>query len=233
MNLLVRLLCACVVAFLLPLVSGSTAHAEEIDRSTAPTTYSKRTIPRGATIKVTVNNHGSKILSRSTTLWRDGSRVYDWSPKPGTYKVKSVIRWQQVVTNEDYVWVPDEYCSDYSYDGYDACAEGGEGYYDYQTSKTLAGKYTATRYNTVTVSTNATPGCVSGTEFRAIKDGMTMSRVHYIFGTSGWVTNRGSGGIGREYETCAGDPDWSYADVDYEWRNGAYRVWFKWLYISS
>ena len=62
---------------------------------------------------------------------------------------------------------------------------------------------------------------------------MTMARVHNIFGTAGRVTHSGSGGVGREYRTCSGDPDWSFASVDYEWSRGAQRVWFKWIYISN
>ena len=61
--------------------------------STAPTMYAPN-VARGKTIPVRINAHGSKVLSRSNTLWQNGHRVYDWSPKPGLYKVKSVIRYQ-------------------------------------------------------------------------------------------------------------------------------------------
>jgi hypothetical protein len=232
MSRFVRCLAILAAVTLMPLASATSAHAEEISRSTAPTTSVPRVIPRAAAIKVTVNTHGSKILSRASSLWKDGRRIYDWTPVPGTYKVKSVIRWQQVITSEDEVWQPDPWCADYSYDGYDACAEGNDGYYDYATSTTLGAISTVTRWNTVTVSTDYTPGCVTTSEFNGVKDGMTRVQVHYSFGTAGRVTSFGSGGESREYRTCAGDPDWSYAEVDYEWRNGAYRVWWKWLYIS-
>lgn len=76
-----------------------------------------------------------------------------------------------------------------------------------------------------------TPGCVTRAEFRQVHDGMTKGLVHRIFDTAGHRESIGSGGESREYRTCAGN-SYSYASVDYERRNGAWRVWFKWIYIS-
>ena len=194
--------------------------------STAPT-VSTPMVPRGHTIKVYVDTHDSKVLSRASSLWQSGHRVYDWSPKPGLYKVKSVIKYQIETSTENEVWVPASYCADYSYEGYDGCAAGEYGYYDYQTVTTLSSAKWVTRYTYARVDTDETPGCVSYTEFQAVKKGMTQASVHSIFGTTGHVTNTGSGGTDREYRTCTGDPDWSYVEVDYN-----PRVWFKWRYIS-
>jgi hypothetical protein len=76
-----------------------------------------------------------------------------------------------------------------------------------------------------------TPGCVDRAEFRKVKDGMTKAKVHEIFDTRGKRMSIGSGGESREYRTCSGD-SWSYVSVDYERNRGAWRVWFKWQYIS-
>jgi len=196
------------------------------ESSTAPTTAVSN-VARGGTIKVRVNNHGSKVLKRVSTLWKDGKRVYDWSPKPGAYKVKSIIKYQKRITTETENWVPWSDCAEYSYEGFDACAEGNYGDWETVTTTRLGSKQSVTRWNGVRVHSDETPGCVSLSEFRAVKDGMTQSRVHGIFGTRGHVEYEGSGGVGREYRTCTGDPDWSYVSVDYN-----PRVWFKWRYIS-
>lgn len=75
-------------------------------------------------------------------------------------------------------------------------------------------------------------GCVTHAEFKKVvthgRGAWTRAQVTREFGTSGHVTNYGSGGTDVEYRTCAGDPDWSYAEVDFE--HG--RAWFKWIYIS-
>ncbi len=76
-----------------------------------------------------------------------------------------------------------------------------------------------------------TPGCVTRAEHRKVKDGMTLSQVRRIYDARGRLENIGSGGMSREYRTCAGD-SWSYASVDFERKGGAWRVWFKWIYIS-
>ena len=221
-----------ILAVGLPLsaLAGPT-YADTTSSTAAPTT-SAPGVAKGRSIKVYVSNHGSKVLSRASTLWKDGKRVFDWSPKPGAYKVKSVIKFQKRITTEKNVWVPDWDCADYSYDGYDACAEDEYGYWDWETATTLGAKQTVTRWNNTRVYADETPGCVSTAEYRAVQDGMTMTKVHGIFGTAGRVTNSGSGGVGREYATCTGDPEWSYVSVDYDWSRGAQRVWFKWQYLS-
>ena len=83
-----------------------------------------------------------------------------------------------------------------------------------------------TRYDYARVAIDETPGCVSDAEYRLIKNGMTVTKVHSIFGTRGHVTSSGSGGATREYVTCEGN-DWSYVSVDFN-----PRVWFKWRYID-
>ena len=76
------------------------------------------------------------------------------------------------------------------------------------------------------------PGCVTRAEFKKVdtrgRDASTRTQVTRIFGTHGKVQYRGSGGVGVEYRTCAGDSTWSYVDVDFD--NG--KAWFKWMYIS-
>src|SRR4051812_9538878 len=76
------------------------------------------------------------------------------------------------------------------------------------------------------------PGCVTRAEFKQVdvhgRDAWTRRHVAHEFATPGHVTSTGSGGTSVEYPTCAGDPDWSYAEVDFE----GGRAWFKWIYIS-
>jgi hypothetical protein len=223
-----RLLIA-LTALAIPLtafLTAAPASAEVYDRSTAPTTTTNSTVARGGTIRVYVHKHRSKVLSRTSTLWQKGRRVHDWSPRPGTYRVKTVIRWQPRIWQSSEVWVPYENCQDWSTEDYDACAEDEYGDWVYQDTVRLGTRRATTRYNNVRVAADETPGCVSRPEFRAVRDGMTQARVHGIFGTRGRVTYSGSGGTGREYVTCVGD-EWSYVSVDY-----APRVWFKWMYIS-
>lgn len=208
-----------------------TAPAEAASSTTtkAPTTWADN-VARGRTVRVGVDNHGSKVLARTSTLWQGRHRVNDWSPKPGAYKVRSVLTYQTKTTTKTRYWVPDEYCyGDYDEDGYWDDTLGCEdyGYWDWKTTTKLnPGKRRITRINTVRVAKDETPGCVSRSEFRAVKDGMSQAKVHGIFGTTGWVESAGSMGTTREYETCAGD-EWSYAEVSFD-----PRVWFKWIYIS-
>lgn len=208
-----------------------------------PPTMSAPNVARGKTIQVKLNPRGSRVLNHVKTLWDGGRRVNDWSPKPGLYKVRSVITYQLKTTTRRDVWVPDVNCADYSSEGYDdngdgdyddewdqapydACAEYEYGYWDTRTTTKFGAKRKVTRYDYARVLADETPGCVSRTEFRAVKDGMTQARVHSIFGTAGRVEHIGSGGVGREYNTCTGN-EWSYVSVDYN-----PRVWFKWQYID-
>jgi Ni/Co efflux regulator RcnB len=186
-------------------------------------------VAKGKTIRVYTNNRGSKVVKRVNTLWKNGRRINDWSPRPGLYKVKSVITYQARTTTTTKVWIPDVYCSgDYDENGeWDPNLQCEDyGYWDWKTTTKLGPKKRTIDYDSVRVHADETPGCVSRTEFRAVKDGMTQTRVHRIFGTTGHVEYSGSGGVGREYETCTGD-EWSYVSVDFN-----PRVWFKWQYIS-
>jgi len=217
--------------------------------SSAPTMYAPN-VARGKTIPVRINAHGSKIVSKSNTLWKSGHRrVYDWSPAPGLYNVKSVIRYRIKKTTSEDVWVPDAGCEGYSYehegfdengdgdyddtelgeygpDAYDACAPDQHGYWDERDATTYGPIKRVTRYDYARVHTNWTPGCVNYREFKAVKNGMTQTRVHYIFGARGRLISSGSGGSTREYQTCEGN-EWSSVEVYYD-----PRVWFKWRYID-
>jgi hypothetical protein len=196
------------------------ANAASTSTSTAPTMYAPN-VARGHTIPVRINAHGSKVLSRSNTLWKSGHRVYDWSPKPGLYKVKSVIRYQTKTTTRTTVVDPD--CLSYDYTEQE-CRDMA-----WTTTKSTS-KYNrsrlVTRYDYARVALDETPGCVSGAEFNAVRNGMTQAKVHSIFGTRGWVESSGSGGTNREYVTCEGN-EWSYVEVDFD-----PRVWWKWRYID-
>jgi hypothetical protein len=174
--------------------------------SPAPTT-STPTVARGHSIRVLVNAHGSKVLSRTSTLWQNGHRVYDWSPKPGLYRTKSVIRYQIRTTTTKDVWVPADYCNDYSYEGYDACAEGAEGGWDTATIVKLGAARSVTRWTYARVHPDESPGCVSRTEWAAARVGMTMTRIHSMFGTSGTHSSGYSTNshvdVNRDYRACA------------------------------
>jgi len=99
------------------------------------------------------------------------------------------------------------------------------------SSAVAAGAIVAT--GTAANAIPGTPGCVTRAEFRRVHDGMTRSTVTAKFGTGGHITHEswGSGGhnVTVEYRTCAGDPAWSYAEVDFTNNH----EWFKWIYISS
>jgi hypothetical protein len=192
------------LAFVAPANAATTSSTY----SSAPTIYAPN-VARGKTIPITINAHGSKVLSRSNTLWQNGHRVYDWSPKPGLYKVKSVIRYQIKKTTT--TWTSDPQCLD---DGWsdEQCRDWWEGTED--KAVTYLASRLVTRYDYARVAADETPGCVSGAEFNLIKNGMSQSRVHSIFGTSGRVMTSGSGGVSREYATCEGNRDWSYVEVD-------------------
>jgi hypothetical protein len=77
----------------------------------------------------------------------------------------------------------------------------------------------------VTAITNSTPAeaattlpCVSKSEFRSIRDGMTQYQVAALTGTWGKITSesysRYSTYISRTYRPCVGRP-WSFVDVDF------------------
>ena len=76
-----------------------------------------------------------------------------------------------------------------------------------------------------------TPGCVTVREYRRVQDGMTLRRVDSIFDTFGRLESQGGGYMSREYNPCAGDR-YSYVYVSYAYYNGAWRVYYKTIYIS-
>lgn len=231
-KLVSRILSIGLLASLLALAGPAQADLSIDWRSTAPVAVTKRLVGKGVTIKVTTKTHGSKVVKTSRSLWKGKKRIRDWSPQPGRYRVKTVFQWQRRVHLSGEVWVPSSNCDDFSTNGYDACAEGEYGDWDWQNEVRLEPRRSITRWRTVTVAKDETPGCVSRAEFRAVKDGMTMSKVRSIFGTNGRSNYTSSHSRGRTYHTCAGDPDWSYAEVDFWKQKGAYRVWFKWIYID-
>lgn len=232
MKLVSRILAVGLLASLLALAGPAQADLTVDSRSTAPVAVTKRLVGKGATIKVTTRTGGSKVVKTSRSLWKGKKRIRDWSPQPGRYRVKTVYGWRRAVRLSGEVWVPDNNCSNYSTDNYDGCAEDEYGYWDWQREVRLDPRRSITRWNTVTVAQDETPGCVSRAEMRAVKDGMTMSKVRSIFGTNGRSNYTSNYSRGRTYRTCAGDPDWSYAEVDFWKHKGAYRVWWKWIYID-
>lgn len=227
-----RLLMLGLLASLLTLAVPAQADLSVDSRSTAPVAVTKRVVGRGAKITVATKTGGSKVVKNTRSLWRGKKRIRDWSPKPGRYRVKMVYQWQRRTHLSGDVWIPDTNCNDYSSTGYDACAEGEHGDWDWQHEVRLSNRRAITRWRTVTVAKDDTPGCVSRAEYRAVKDGMTMSKVRKIFGTNGKTDYTSSYSRARTYRTCAGDPEWSEATVDFWKERGAYRVWWKWIYID-
>src|SRR5687768_15487039 len=109
-------ICQYIVAALVSIVTAIgvsviVAAPAQASTSSAPTT-SVDNVAKGRTIKVHVNSHGSKVLKRVSTLWKDGKRISDWSPKPGAYKVKSLIKYQKRITTETETWVPWSDCAE-------------------------------------------------------------------------------------------------------------------------
>lgn len=74
-----------------------------------------------------------------------------------------------------------------------------------------------------------TPGCVSRAEFRRVEKTMQIARVHRIFDTSGKQTSVGFGYQSREYKACS-DPKYGFVYVDYQRRDGTWRVTSKYAY---
>lgn len=66
-----------------------------------------------------------------------------------------------------------------------------------------------------------TPGCVTKGEYKKVRKGMTVAKVHRIFDTKGKVTASGSSAGSRwqfrEYDPCVGD---GWVDVDYDKEHG-------------
>jgi hypothetical protein len=114
-----------VIATPLALTAGS---AQAATISPAPTTH-VASVAKGGTLRVTVYPQGSMVTGRTSTLRQNGHRVYDGSPAPGLYQVKSVMPYRTKTTTERNVWVPDSNCADYSRGGYDGIGDGD--YNDY------------------------------------------------------------------------------------------------------
>ena len=71
-----------------------------------------------------------------------------------------------------------------------------------------------------------TEGCVTKTEFRKVSKGWALKRVHRVFDTAGKQSFFYSGYQTRDYRPCR-NPDFSFVMVDYEKRNGVWRVTSK------
>ncbi len=74
-----------------------------------------------------------------------------------------------------------------------------------------------------------TEGCVTKTEFRKVSKGWALKRVHRVFDTAGKQSFFYSGYQTRDYKPCR-NPDFSFVMVDYEKRNGVWRVTSKSAY---
>ncbi|MBY9073639.1 hypothetical protein K1X13_02275 [Nocardioides sp. WL0053] len=68
-----------------------------------------------------------------------------------------------------------------------------------------------------------TPGCVTKTEFKKVREGWSIKRVHNTFDTAGKQSMFMSGYQSREYKACV-KPSWSIIMVDYEKKAGVWRV---------
>jgi hypothetical protein len=74
-----------------------------------------------------------------------------------------------------------------------------------------------------------TPGCVSKAEFRSVKNGWAMKRVHRVFDTKGKQTFFTNGYQSREYRPCK-NPTFSFVIVNYEKTAAVWRVTSKSAY---
>ena len=68
-----------------------------------------------------------------------------------------------------------------------------------------------------------TAGCVTKDEFKKVSKGMTMTKVHNIFDTKGSQSMSGYGMQFRDYKACV-KPSWSIVSVDYEKKDGVWKV---------
>ncbi len=73
-----------------------------------------------------------------------------------------------------------------------------------------------------------TPGCVSRNEFRIVEKGWTKSRVDRLFDAGGKTSSQGYGYKYQEYKTCTSR--WGFVSVDFQHRNGVWRVVGKYVY---
>jgi hypothetical protein len=223
----------------------ATAPAQAATTSDVPTTSTNNPVPRGHKIRVNVNAHGSKVVSKSSVVYSGGRRVRDMSPAPGLYTVKTTIKYQLKTTTRSRVWVPDSDCADYSYEGYDdngdgdyndyydeapydACAPGEYGYYDTRKDVTYSRTKKVVRSNRVRVQSDESPGCATFSEYRAIRKGMTQPKVQKLVGAVGHISYKfltpDYSHITREFSICNGD---SYDSMDIEFYKYSPRGIFK------
>ncbi len=73
-----------------------------------------------------------------------------------------------------------------------------------------------------------THDCVTRSEFRKIRDGFSMTRVHRIFDVRGRLGYAYDGFRSRDYNACG---KYNGVSVDYERRNGVWRVESKFGYF--
>ena len=216
-------------------VTGKTQSAPQggVYRTTkAPTTGTNSSfVEPGGSMRgeVYVSDHDSVVLDRTATLWKDGRRVYDWSPtQPGVYNVKTVIRWQERIFSKVPVWKPNPGCAD---SGINGCDEGYDGRWNLVSESRLGKTATVTRRNGIRMLANATPGCITRTEFGQVTKGMTLTRVRHVTGMAGDTTETFSGANGtallRTYTTCYAS---GLVTIDVFKRRGTstYRVSRKW-----
>jgi hypothetical protein len=70
--------------------------------------------------------------------------------------------------------------------------------------------------------------CVTRTEFRNIRNGYSMERVHNIFDVRGQLSYSYSGYVSRDYNACG---PYNGVSVGYERKNGVWRVVDKFGYF--
>jgi hypothetical protein len=74
-----------------------------------------------------------------------------------------------------------------------------------------------------------TAGCVTKTEFRKVRNGWSLNRVHNVFDTKGTQSMFFNGYQSRDYKSCR-NSEYALVSVDYEKRNGVWRVDSKFAY---
>jgi hypothetical protein len=208
--------------------------AQAATTSGVPTTSTNGPVPKGGTIRIYVNNHGSKIVNKWTSLFRGTQRVRDMSPAPGVYTAKTTIKYRIKTTTSTRVWVADSDCDYYSEEGwddngdgdyndywdtepYDGCAKGEFGWYRTKRQITYGSSRKVVRSHQVRVQSDESPGCATFSEYKAVRNGMTTARVQKIVGASGHLSYRfltpSYSHITREFKLCNGD-SWDSMDIE-------------------
>lgn len=83
---------------------------------------------------------------------------------------------------------------------------------------------------------NATPGCITRAEFRAVKRGMTLTRARRIIGATGRVTSAsdysdGDGWRSVEFRQCR--RSWSWSSVSFDFEKTEREVWVSDWYCDD